>query len=649
MVKAAALAALWLGAAGAAGGATAAPPHIIFALTDDLGWNFPGYHHGEQGVLHTPTLDALAAGGVRLESSYMYKYCSPSRGSLLTGRYPWPAAVGAQSATEAFRQVMLQQPPASTTTTTAASSSLFFQLGESTVAARRATVRSCMQASGGAPCPGALGSTLKVMKAHTRREATAWFSDECGALKHRVATETAYLLAPPAGSENLSEVVDAQRDCAHATDALNKYLIKRDIGLAGINAMKDRIAGMSVTQRADEKQKCEELMALYKQEDMAVMALWGACDGRIAKLEEILAYAVTLKHAPPTPASDSSSLAAGSAAAGAAGATATAIAASRALYDALLGKEPRAFVCEPVPKECAEPTPMYDPATGGCVKCPDASPFWDSVRAECRRDEPPSTPSTPSSSPPGRGGTVGPKFPIIVPIPFRLGGDSACPQGMTRSAKGEPCACPEDAPVYFDGHCCPVGQLWKEMPGGGANNNTGMCTAPDVKVPCPEHLPFRNPENNMCECPPTQPHFVQNLFDKDGKPRGHGHCTTCKAPRNNYVPKGAVSPTLSCAASSLPISPVSGQQVEASTAAPSENLPVDPSAETTATVFLQRPKRGSRLRRRLLMDGSDDAATLADPQPASSTTQPVDNRGHPRGDQPPTGGTSTPTEDVPRR
>jgi arylsulfatase B len=92
MVKAAALAALWLGAAGAAGGATAAPPHIIFALTDDLGWNFPGYHHGEQGVLHTPTLDALAAGGVRLESSYMYKYCSPSRGSLLTGRYPWKLA-----------------------------------------------------------------------------------------------------------------------------------------------------------------------------------------------------------------------------------------------------------------------------------------------------------------------------------------------------------------------------------------------------------------------------------------------------------------------------------------------------------------------------------------------------------------------------
>lgn len=64
-------------------------PHIIFVLTDDLGWNFPGYHNDEQDVV-TPTLDRLALQeGVRLESSYMYKYCSPSRGSLMTGRYPW--------------------------------------------------------------------------------------------------------------------------------------------------------------------------------------------------------------------------------------------------------------------------------------------------------------------------------------------------------------------------------------------------------------------------------------------------------------------------------------------------------------------------------------------------------------------------------
>lgn len=66
------------------------PPHIIMAITDDLGWHYPGYHNP---TIHTPTLDRLATQeGVRLNHSYMYKYCSPSRGSFMTGRYPWKMA-----------------------------------------------------------------------------------------------------------------------------------------------------------------------------------------------------------------------------------------------------------------------------------------------------------------------------------------------------------------------------------------------------------------------------------------------------------------------------------------------------------------------------------------------------------------------------
>ena len=61
-------------------------PNLIYVLTDDLGWNYPGFHNPE---VITPTLDELARGGLQLESHYMYKYCSPSRGSLMTGRYPW--------------------------------------------------------------------------------------------------------------------------------------------------------------------------------------------------------------------------------------------------------------------------------------------------------------------------------------------------------------------------------------------------------------------------------------------------------------------------------------------------------------------------------------------------------------------------------
>eukprot|EP01043_Picozoa_sp_COSAG02_P019242 COSAG02_NODE_920_length_15934_cov_11.363751_3_plen_360_part_00 len=67
----------------------ATKPHLIMALTDDLGWNYPGYHNPE---VISPTLDQLANEGVRLESHYTYKYCAPTRGSFLTGRFPYHLA-----------------------------------------------------------------------------------------------------------------------------------------------------------------------------------------------------------------------------------------------------------------------------------------------------------------------------------------------------------------------------------------------------------------------------------------------------------------------------------------------------------------------------------------------------------------------------
>ena len=45
---------------------TAGKPNIVLALTDDLGWNYPGYH-GTPSDTITPTLDQLAMQeGVRL-------------------------------------------------------------------------------------------------------------------------------------------------------------------------------------------------------------------------------------------------------------------------------------------------------------------------------------------------------------------------------------------------------------------------------------------------------------------------------------------------------------------------------------------------------------------------------------------------------
>uniref|UniRef100_A0A4W5KR58 Arylsulfatase family member I n=1 Tax=Hucho hucho TaxID=62062 RepID=A0A4W5KR58_9TELE len=60
------------------------PPHIIFIMTDDQGFNDIGYHGSD---IQTPTLDKLAADGVKLENYYIQPICTPSRSQLITGRY----------------------------------------------------------------------------------------------------------------------------------------------------------------------------------------------------------------------------------------------------------------------------------------------------------------------------------------------------------------------------------------------------------------------------------------------------------------------------------------------------------------------------------------------------------------------------------
>jgi arylsulfatase A-like enzyme len=82
--------AVWLAAGLLPVAATAAEharPNIVLIVTDDQGYPDLGCI-GSKPVL-TPTLDRLAAEGVRGTSFYVtWPACTPSRGSILTGRYP---------------------------------------------------------------------------------------------------------------------------------------------------------------------------------------------------------------------------------------------------------------------------------------------------------------------------------------------------------------------------------------------------------------------------------------------------------------------------------------------------------------------------------------------------------------------------------
>ena len=60
-------------------------PNIVFILSDDQGFADIGYRSRE---VVTPHLDALAAGGVRLEQFYVQPVCTPTRAALMTGLYP---------------------------------------------------------------------------------------------------------------------------------------------------------------------------------------------------------------------------------------------------------------------------------------------------------------------------------------------------------------------------------------------------------------------------------------------------------------------------------------------------------------------------------------------------------------------------------
>lgn len=82
-------AAVWavLGALPAWAGELPGRPNVILCMADDQGFGDVGYYGNP--VPHTPNLDAMAASGLRLDRFYAAApVCSPTRGSVMTGRHP---------------------------------------------------------------------------------------------------------------------------------------------------------------------------------------------------------------------------------------------------------------------------------------------------------------------------------------------------------------------------------------------------------------------------------------------------------------------------------------------------------------------------------------------------------------------------------
>ena len=64
-------------------------PNIVIILADDLGWGDVSCNQPD-GKVQTPAIDALASEGMRFTNAHApHAVCTPTRYSLLTGRYCW--------------------------------------------------------------------------------------------------------------------------------------------------------------------------------------------------------------------------------------------------------------------------------------------------------------------------------------------------------------------------------------------------------------------------------------------------------------------------------------------------------------------------------------------------------------------------------
>ena len=72
------------------GSASSTPPNIIFILADDWGLGDVKTYGGDRCKIDTPHMDRLAETGMKFTDAHSSSaVCTPTRYSVLTGRYNW--------------------------------------------------------------------------------------------------------------------------------------------------------------------------------------------------------------------------------------------------------------------------------------------------------------------------------------------------------------------------------------------------------------------------------------------------------------------------------------------------------------------------------------------------------------------------------
>ena len=82
-------------------------PNILVFTSDDMGWGQPGFNGGTE--VATPNMDRLANEGVKLTQFYVQPVCSPTRASLMTGRYAWKNGMELRTEAAASNGMLLDE------------------------------------------------------------------------------------------------------------------------------------------------------------------------------------------------------------------------------------------------------------------------------------------------------------------------------------------------------------------------------------------------------------------------------------------------------------------------------------------------------------------------------------------------------------